>query len=298
MILSVGDRESIRRSAARRNPLHRALAISLLARPLVAGCVALVLSVAGCTSSSPTPKPTSSGQTTSAPTSAVPAPSSTSADQCRTGPSTDRNVAAPTVEGARANAALPLVTGRCDHEVDRHVSGINFTGTVRFGLNGGGVLIPESNWYSIDAMSKVPADVTVIVDPAIHLSPTTQHRFQYLADLISLVPQPAFCSSGMLLARSTGSYTEIGVLRNSSYKTLHLTGLHVMLSETPPEHMIGDRVLFPTQPGLTLPPNSMYFFEVIFPANGSPDSSPKTDSFNFHWFRLLPTHTPHCGTSK
>jgi hypothetical protein len=240
---------------------------------------------------------TSSGENTPSPGPSTPISSQSSSGlrTCVTSSAADQDVAAPRVEGAPLGAVLPKVTGRCNEQVDMDGPGINFSGSASFGLNGGKVEIPAANWYTIGSTTEVPANVTVIVDPVIHQTPTSQRRFQYLADLIELIPQPTFCPSGLLVVRSPGSYVEIGVIRNSGFATLHLRGLHVTLTETPPRHVVGDKVLFPAPPGMTLAANSMYFFETVFAANGVPDSSPKTDSFNFHWDMLQPPGTAHCG---
>jgi hypothetical protein len=190
---------------------------------------------------------------------------------------------------------MPKVTGRCAHEVEHPGPGINFSGVVGFTLNGGGrIKLPDSNWYTIGSTTSVPADVTVTVDPVIHQDPTSQRRFQYLADLIAIFPQPTFCPSGLLVARQPGAYVEIGVVRNSGHTPLHLHGLHVGLSESPPKRVVGNQVVFVTD-SLTLPANSMYFLEVNFPTNGTPDSAPKTDSFDFHWDLLTPKGVAHCA---
>lgn len=255
----------------------------------LAVCLAApVLLTVGCTGSSgPKPSPTSAPSTSQG-------SSSSSSSSCVTSPSADATAAPPILHGAPRDAVLPKVSGRCSAEVDLHAPGINISDTASFGLNGGGrIEISASNWNTIGPTSSVPADATVIVDSTIQQTQTSQRRFQYLADLIELFHQPTFCPSGFFAVRKPGTYVEIGVIRNSGFKPLQLRSLHVYLTESPPRRTVGDHVLFGSA-AMTLPANSMYFFEVIFPANGKPDPSPKTDTFSFHWDSLKPGNTPDC----
>lgn len=249
--------------------------------------ISAVAALTACTSSGshgPTGEPTVSSK--------VPSPSPTGPAACQTTADADKNVAAPKVIGAAAGAKIPTVTGRCTRQVDLTGPGINFSGVQTFGINGGSVSLAASNWYTIGATSSVPADVAVVVDPVIAHTATNQRRFQYLADLFALVPEKTFCPSGLFAIRSSGSYVLIGVIRNSGDGTLHLRGLHVTLSESPPARTVGDKVLF--SGGVTLPASSMYFFEAIYSANGVPDAKAAEYTFNFHWNSLMPAGTAHC----
>ena len=260
-------------------------------RPTLVVCIiSAIVSLTACTSAGSDRPPDSPSRS-----SGTPSASPTGAAACRTSANADKDVVAPKVSGAVPNAKIPVVNGRCNRQVDLTGPGINFTGMQTFGVNGGSVEIAASNWYTIGATSGVPADISVVVDPVITHTPTNQRRFQYLGDLLALVGQPTFCPSGLFAIRSPGSYLVIGVVRNSGYGTLRLHGLHVTLTESPPTRIVGDTVLFASGEGLTLPANSMYFFETTLSANGVPDAKAVTDSFNFHWDTLLPAGTEHCG---
>jgi hypothetical protein len=259
-----------------------------IARPKALSLIlTAILTLSACTSST-------SGSHSTRQTASPSPPSPTGSAACTTSARADSTATTPKVAGGAPNAPLPIVTGRCDDEVDLKGPGINFSGTQTFGVNGGSVAISASNCYTIGATTTVPMDVKVSVDPVIKQTPTSERRFQYLGDLLGLIRQPTFCPSGLFAIRSPGAYLVIGVIRNSGDTPLHLRGLHVTLTESPPSRVVGDNVLFASGSGLTLPPDSMRFFETTFSANGVPDAKATTDSFNFHWNSLLPARAAHC----
>lgn len=218
-----------------------------------------------------------------------------SSPSCVTSSAADRNAAEPSLLGAPRGAVLPLVTGRCNQQTELSGPGINFSGVGNFGLNGGGKIeIPASNWYTIGANSVVPASVTVTVDPVIHQDAVSFRRFQYLADLMNLFPQQGFCVQGLITARESDDIVVIGVIRNSSFTTLSLGGLHMTLTESPPQHVLGTTTLFTGGTRRDIPANSVYFFEARF-AGAKRDTSPATDTYDFHWDSLTPAATSHCA---